>query len=158
MKSNIKINIPDDLKYDLQKFGNNIAKNIAVAARESITSEYASAVEEFYNSYTPEQYERKWQLRRSFRPYYRNPHGTRYHGGVEITTDKMKDVHQDSNEVVLSYALGGWHGNPNRGIYTHPPIYDHIEKYRDVFFGYIDLVAEDAIAKAKKEKYKLLKF
>ena len=158
MSNNFKITIPDDLKKDIQKFGNNVAKNIAIIAREELTKEYALAIEEFYNSYTPIQYERKWQLRKSYRPYYKNPHGTRYHGGVEITTDKMKDVHSDPNEVVLGYALSGWHGNPNRGIYTHPPIYEHIENYRDLFFGYIDVVADDAISKAKKETYKLLKF
>lgn len=151
MKEDIKIKIPEDLKIDLQKFGINIAKNIAISARESITSEYVNAIELFYNSYTPQQYDRKWQLRKSYRPYYRNAHGTRFHGGVEICTDKMEDVHSDPNEVVLSYALAGWHGNPNRGIYTHPPIYEHIENYRDIFFGYIDLIANDAISKAKKK-------
>jgi hypothetical protein len=158
MSNHLKIEIPKDLKDDLQKFGNNIAKNIAITSRDAITNEYAIAVEEFYNAYTPLQYERKWQLRKSFRPYYRNPHGTRYHGGVEITTDKMKEVHSDSNEIVLSYALSGWHGNPNRGIYTPPYIFEHVENYRDVLFGYIDLIAADAIAAAKKESYKLLSF
>ena len=158
MSNNFKITIPEDLKEDIQKFGNNIAKNIAIIAREELSREYALAIEEFYNAYTPMQYERKWQLRKSYRPYYKNPHGTRYHGGVEITTDKMRDVHSDPNEIVLGYALSGWHGNPNRGIYTHPPIYEHIENYRDLFFGYIDIVADDAISKAKKETYKILKF
>lgn len=158
MSNNFKIEIPEDLKKDIQNFGNNVAKNIAIAAREELTREYALAVEEFYTAYTPIQYERKWQLRKSYKPYYRNPHGTRYHGGVEICTDKMKDVHSDPNEVVLSYVLGGWHGNPNKGIYTHPPIYEHIENYRDLFFSYIDLVANDAISKAKTENYKILKF
>lgn len=158
MGSDFKITIPEDLKRDIQKFGNNIAKNIAITAREEITKEYAIAVEEFYNAYTPLQYERKWQLRKSYRPYYRNAHGTRYHGGVEICTDKMKDVHSDSNEIVLSYALSGWHGNPNRGIYTPPYIYEHVENFRDILFGYIDVIAGDAISKAKKETYKMLKF
>lgn len=158
MAKDFKILIPKDLKDDLQKFGNNIAKNIALIARDSITMEYANAVEQFYSSYTPEYYIRKWQLLKSYRPYYRNPHGTRYHGGVEITTDKMKDVHKDSNEVVLSLSLSGWHGHPNRGIYTHPPIYSHIQNYRDMLFGYVNFLAQDAISNAKKEKYKLLKF
>ena len=158
MKSDFKIEIPKDLKLDIQKFGNNIAKNIAIEARESITNEYAFAVEEFYNSYTPQQYERTWQLRRSYRPSYKNPHGTRYHGGVEICTDKMKDTHVDSNEEVLGFALSGWHGNPNRDIYTPPYIYEHVKKYRDVLFWYIDEIADKAISKAKKEKYTLLKF
>ena len=64
MNTNIKIEIPKDLKSDIQKFGNNIAKNIALAARDAITTEYAIAIEEFYNAYTPLQYERKWQLRK----------------------------------------------------------------------------------------------
>lgn len=158
MKSGFKIEIPKELKNDIQKFGNNIAKNIAIEVREEITKEYAFAVEQFYNSYSPLQYDRTWQLYKSYRPYYRNPHGTRYHGGVEICTDKMKDTHADSNEEILGFALSGWHGHPNRGIYTPPYIYNHIERYRDVLFGYIDEIANKAINKAKKEKYTLLRF
>ena len=158
MKSNFKIEIPKELKSDMQKLGNNIAKNIAIEAREAITNEYVYAVEEFYNSYTPQQYERTWQLRKSYRPYYKNPHGTRFHGGVEICIDRMKDTHADSNEEVLGFALSGWHGHPNRGIYTPPYIYEHVERYRDVLFGYIDEIAAKAIEKAKKEKYTLLRF
>lgn len=158
MKNNLKIEIPAELKTDIQKFGNNIAKNLAIEFREKLTSEYRYSVEQFYNSYSPLKYERTWQLYKSYRPYYRNPHGTRYHGGVEICTDKMKDTHVDSNEEVLGYALSGWHGNPNRGIYTPPYIYEHVINYRDVLFGYVDFIAIDAIKRAKKEKYMMLKF
>lgn len=158
MNNNFKIDIPQELKSDIQKFGNNVAKNIAIQAREEITKEYAFSVEAFYDSYDPQQYERTWQLRKSYRPYYRNPHGTRYHGGVEICTDKMKDTHADSNEEVLSYALSGWHGHPNRRIYTPPYIYEHVERFRDTLFGYIDIIAGNAIEEAKKENYKILRF
>ena len=158
MKNDFKIEIPTELKTDIQNFGNNIAKNIAIEVREQLTSEYRYSVEQFYNSYTPIDYERTWQLRKSYRPYYKNPHGTRYHGGVEICTDKMKDTHSDSNETVLGFALSGWHGNPNRGIYTPPYIYEHVEQYRDILFGYIDIIAKNAIEKSKKEKYKILNF
>lgn len=158
MKNNFKIEISSDLKKDIQKYGNNIAKNIAIEAKEKLTSEYRYSVEEFYNSYTPEEYERTWQLRKSYRPYYRNAHGTRYHGGVEICVDKMKDTHSEPNEIVLGFALSGWHGHPNRGIYTPPYIYEHVEHYRDILFDYIDLIAAHAIEKSKKENYKVLDF
>ena len=62
------------------------------------------------------------------------------------------------DEIVLSYALSGWHGNPNRGIYTPPYIYEHVENYRNTLFGYIDLIAADAILAAKNVSYKLLHF
>lgn len=158
MKSSIKIEFPDELKKDMQSFGNEIAKNIAIFTREELTKEYGIAVEEFYNAYTPKQYERKWQLRKSYRPYYRNPHGTRFHGGVEITIDKMKDVHDADNIIILSNALSGYHGPENLGIYTPPWIFEHVINYRDLLFGMIDFIAEDAIKKAKKQKYSILEF
>lgn len=158
MANDIKITIPNELKKDLQKFGNQVAKNIAITVRDTLTQEYAYAVDQFYAAYTPTQYQRHWELRNSYKPYYRNPHGTRYHGGVEITADKMADVHSADNDFILSCALSGYHGQPSLGIYTPPWIYDHIENYRNSLFGFIEIIANDAIKKAKTESYTVLKF
>ena len=147
-----------ELINDLQNFGNEIAKNIAINVRNSLCDEYAYAVEQFYDSYTPEQYERKWQMRRSYRPYYKNPHKTRVHGGVEITPDRMKDVHAISNYDIISYSISGFHGHPKMGIWTPPSIYEHITEYRDILFNHIEDIAEDAISKAKTKKYRILHF
>ncbi len=158
MSNDIKITVPNELKEDLQKFGNQIAKNIATSVRDALTQEYRYAVSRFYDAYTPIQYKRHWELYNSYKPYYRNPHGTRYHGGVEITAEKMADVHSADNNLVLSSALSGFHGQQSLGIYTPPWIYEHVENYRNVLFGYIELIADDAINKAKTESYSILKF
>ena len=154
----VKITIPTDLRKDIEDFGNNVNKYLSKTIRDEIVREYKNAVEHFYASYTPLYYRRKWQLRKSYRPLYKNPHKTKAHAGIIITPDRMKDVHKDDNATVLGYALEGWHGNPVRGIFTTPAIYSHIQKYRDIVFSNIDSYAGDCVAKAKKENYRILRF
>ena len=64
--------IPKDLKDDIQKFGSNVAKEIAIHAREELTMAYAGAIEIFYRSYSPIEYVRQWALRDSYQKYYTN--------------------------------------------------------------------------------------
>lgn len=158
---NIKISYSKELLNDLQKYGNNIAKNIARQARDQLTAEYKYAVERFYDAYTPEQYERKYTLRDSCSPYYKDSHGTRFHGGVRIYADRMADVHNDSNYYILNNALEGIHGTPSIAV-TPPWILEHVLKYRELLFASIDVddggIGSNAIAKAKSEKYSIMKF
>ena len=133
----ISIVVPKDYRNQLQKMGNTIAKNIAVMARDAITTEAAYAVDMFYAAYTPRYYKRKNTLYQSFRKYYKNPHGSRFHGGVEFSASGMADVHHDSPSQVLSTSLSGYHGRTSRGIYTEPTIYEHVVRFRDSLFANI---------------------
>ena len=47
----ISIVVPKDYRNQLQKMGNTIAKNIAVMARDAITTEAAYAVDMFYAAF-----------------------------------------------------------------------------------------------------------
>ena len=160
MNNQFKITYPDGLIKDIQKYGNTIAKNIAIQVRDSLVHEYKYAVDRFYDAYTPKQYERKESLKKTCRGYYKNPHGTRFHGGVEIFPDKMGE-HHDSNEYVLDISLEGIHGTTAIAV-TPPWILQHVLNYRDAMFSFIDVndggIGSNAIAKAKNGSYSILKF
>jgi len=156
----IQLEIPKELEKDIQKYGNNIAKNIAIQVRDALTEEYNYSVQQFYASYDPKDYKRQYSLYNTGKKYYRNPHGTRFHGGVEIFSDKM-GVHHDSNEYVLDISLMGIHGEPSIAI-TPPWILNHMLTYRLLLFNSIDIndggIGSIAISKAKSNSYTILKF
>lgn len=131
----ITLSIPSDVISELQQYGNQIAKKLACTFRDELCREYQSSIGNFYASYAPRQYKRKNQLWNSYRPFYTFAHGTRYHGGVQITADGVGDVHHDSPAEVVSTAIAGFHGRPSLGIWTGPAIYDHIVQYRDLLFA-----------------------
>lgn len=149
MATDIRIEMPSSFASQLQKLGNTVAKYVATEVRDQLTDEYRSSVERFYASYSPEYYERTWQLKNSSKPYYKNPHGTRYHGGVEITEEGMADTHHQSNSVILNNALRGIHGKPS--IYTPPEIGEHMMKFQEMIYNNIESIGDGAIAKAKAE-------
>lgn len=153
----IKITIPKELSDEIQQLGNNVAKEIAIRAREELTQCYIDSIELFYNSYQPEQYQRTWQLRNSYQKYYTNAHGNIFYGGVKITDTRMKETHQAPNYEVLNLAIHGWHGHPSENIYTEPTPYDLVFDYRDKILNNIKSWGDDAIIKAKtKYNYKIL--
>ena len=144
-KPSIKITIPSGFKTELQNYGNQIARNLALTFKQELVQEYQRSIERFYGEYTPKVYKRHGQLTESFRPYYRNPHGTRFHGGVEITSDSMKNVYNDSPSEVLLTAISGYHGRPELGIWSIPPIYDHMLQYRDMLFLHAESFVDGAV-------------
>lgn len=155
----IKIEIPEDLSKDIQQLGNNIAREIAIRAREELTKCYIDAIEMFYDAYDPKSYKRTWQLRYSYKKYYTNAHGNIFYGGVKITDERMKETHQDPNYQVLDLSIHGWHGYPDpvRGIYRSPEPYDVVVERRDEILDNIQLWGNDAITNAKtKYSYKML--
>lgn len=131
----IEIKITPEYKQQLQEYGNQIARNLALKFRDELVKEYQFSIQRFYGEYTPRVYKRTGQFEHSYRPYYRNPHGTRFHGGVEITADGMQSVYHDSPSEVVSTAISGYHGRPELGIWSSPPIYDHMLRYREMLFN-----------------------
>lgn len=157
MSTKVKLEIPSELYSDLKKLGDTVAKNIAISIREQMVSETKYAISMFYNSYNPLVYQRTYNLEKGYRPYYSNSHKTRYYGGVEFTTDKMKDVYNESKEHVLNLALSGVHGKPSIAV-TSPWIYEHVYNYRNVLYGFINIIGDNAVKQAKNEKYSILKY
>ena len=160
MSDLINIEYSKKLLEDIQNYGNNIAKNIATQVRDVLTEEYNYSVQRFYGAYDPKQYKRQYSLYNTSKKYYRNPHGTRYYGGVEIYPDKMGEHHQ-SNDYVLDISLMGIHGEPQIAI-TSPWILQHMLTYQKLLFDSIDSndggIGSNAIAKAKSSSYSILNF
>ncbi len=156
----IQLEIPKELEKDVQKYGNNIAKNIAIQVRDALTEEYNYSVQQFYASYDPKDYKRQYSLYNTGKKYYKNPHGTRFYGGVEIFPDKM-GKHHDSNDYVLNISLMGIHGEPSIEI-TPPWILEHMLTYQKILFDSIDSndggIGSNAIANAKSGSYSILNF
>ena len=73
------------LKKKLEKLGQERAKSLAIDAREKLTKEYINTVSYFYNDYSPTFYNRLNGLYKSFKKYYKNSHGTRYYGGIQLS-------------------------------------------------------------------------
>lgn len=160
MKTNVQINFSKDLIKDIQDYGNNIAKYIATQCRDALTEEYNYSVQKFYGAYNPKVYKRQESLYKTGKKYYKNPHGTRCHGGVEIFADKMGE-HHDSNDYVLNISLMGIHGEPAIEI-TPPWILEHMLNYQKILFDSIDVddggIGSNAITIAKSKHYPILKF
>lgn len=156
--ADIKIEIPKELREDIQKLGSNVAREIAIRAREELTQCYIDAIEFFYNSYDPEQYKRTWELRNSYKKYYTNAHGNIFYGGVKITDDRMReDAHRIPNYKIIDLSIHGWHGNPNRNIYIEPTVYDIVFEKRDNILKNIQSWGDEAIKNAKtKYSYQVL--
>lgn len=146
----MSIHVSPELRKDLQRFGNQVAKNIATKSRDELTKEFAWTITNFYTSYAPTQYERNWQLYKAYEKYYQNAHGNIYYGGVRILSDKMQDLYHDSPDEVLSTVLEGFHGRSNRWIQTEPAPLEHIIKFRDSLIAGIGVWGPSAIHSARQ--------
>lgn len=156
LRQRTKITVPNELRKDIQKLGNEVAKNISRKASELITEEYQYIITQFYSSYTPSYYHRSDTLRDySYKPYFRslNNHYNKYIGGVEFTPERMDYVgYTAPPEEILSYALQGYHGHPSLDIHTGLMPYEHMLRFRDSVLTHIDTWADWAIVTAKHSK------
>ena len=108
MRQNVSY-ITKQLKKDLIKYGNNIAKNMALTIANELTEEARLAIEDFYNGYTPQYYVRHYNFRNSFKRYYKN-HGDHFTVGVELTKSNIPNVYSDPVDEVFMRVYHGFHG------------------------------------------------
>lgn len=154
-----KINIPHEVISDLNKYAQNIAKNMAIAVRDDISKHYEYLIDAFYTEYIPEYYARVHGLYNSYRKYYKNSHGSIYYGGIEISDTKMNDDnYKASKATVLSSFLGGYHGLISQNIRINVEPENDIKDYRDEIIYNISRYNKAAIKKARKDSYLILKF
>lgn len=140
MSSNFKLS--DKTKRKLEKQAVERAKELAIEARELLTEEYLYVVKNFYSEYSPKYYLRHFNnhydlngllssgMGKTFGKYYKNSHGTHFHGGICISTENMYKDYQDQESALNSF-LNGYHGHPALGIYSSINTYEHMLKYRD---------------------------
>ena len=98
-------------------------RNAASYIANALTNEAHMAISMFYGHYSPVIYKRSGALTNSYKRYYKNPHNTIYHAGVEIKPDGGS-YRIDSDFVTAQTWFYGKHGNweavnPNASI---PPI------------------------------------
>lgn len=107
-----KVIITDALVSDLRKYGEKICVGLATMVRDKLESETISAIEAFYNDYTPIYYKRHYYnfTKHSYSKYYKNPHGTIVTGGILLSSEDMDDIYQDSKEEVFDLFYHGFHG------------------------------------------------
>ena len=110
----------------------NILRNKTRIATSKIANELTEftnhAILGFYDHYQPTRYKRQGGLSGAFARYYRNPHNTIYHGGVEILPSKgsytgWREHHKigvDSSFITQLAIFNGMHGNV--AAFPHPPL------------------------------------
>lgn len=114
MKKN-KININKDLIRDLKDYSATVCVSLATQVREEMYETAKFAIEEFYKDYTPLYYKRHYYNFRenSFIKYYKNPHNSIVHGGIELTPYELDDIYRTKSEYVFNLVYSGFHGNVN---------------------------------------------
>lgn len=113
----------NDLADEIEQYGKDIARELAIYTRERFYKTANKAITAFYNHYSPIYYHRhrspnpkdgKWgyNIRQSIRKYYLNPHyGTKYTGGIEISPDWMDDIYRANTDYIFNLIYAGYHGN-----------------------------------------------
>lgn len=134
-----KLKLNDVAFSILKKQMEQRAKDIATDARDRLTDEYNRVIDFFYSDYSPNYYQRHSGIpgmRKTFRKYYRNSHGTSYSGGIQIGVNDMYNDYGykgDNRAYVLDSFLDGYHGPKHLEITGNQGIkaYEHMIKFRD---------------------------
>lgn len=146
------VEITQALYDDLKKYSKNFSIGMATQIRDDLTKSAAVAIEAFYQDYTPIYYQRHYYnfREKSFKKYYDNKHNHIIRGGVELSSENMDDIYQDSTQQVFDMVYAGYHGVASgfEEPYTFTPVHvmkpsplEIIEEYRDNIINHIDWYA-----------------
>lgn len=121
------------------------------------------AIQRFYNDYTPDYYDRTFDLlRNSYSPYYHD-NGKAIYGGVRIHSENMKPYKGaglSEFQIASRTWLQGHHGfrgtDPYEAIHTYPPVaLVQMEMGNKKFLNDLNKYAEK---EALKKEYAILQF
>ena len=108
-------NILLELSKEIEQYSRDIAKQLAIETRENLYKIAFKAISAFYSDYSPIYYKRhrpiSYNLRKSYRKFYANPHNTIYRGGVELSSEWMDDLYRADTDYVFNLVYAGYHGN-----------------------------------------------
>ena len=165
-----KINIIlTDLAREIEQFSQDIARELAIDAREQLAKEANLAINKFYGHYTPEYYHRhrpiQGNIKKSFHKYYANAHYYVYSGGIEISSDWMNDIYRADKDYVFNLIYAGYHGNVAMfpfQVNLVPPVMspsplDLILNKRDELINNAQENANKIASKINKSGYKFIK-
>lgn len=171
MKIEAKINkdVMKDIQADVKKYLETYARESSKYAAKKLTEKAQYCIEQFYKDYSPDYYDRTYDLRdNSYSPYVHN-NGRVYFGGVRISSDDMSPYYSgfskvntsDYTDPIVIAQLGwhGYHGHPVaygnfKPIITPAPLGMLKEYFQSDEFN--DGVREYATKKAKENEYKYL--
>lgn len=167
MKNNCKVTITRQLYDDLKKYGEQFCVGMATKARDMLTTSAEIAIEMFYQDYTPIYYQRHYYnfREKSFKKFYENKHGHIVRGGVELSSDSMDDIYQDSKNEVFDMVYAGYHGVASgfNEPYSFTPVHvmrpsplELIEESRDNYINHIDMYSIYGYKKAAQKQYETL--
>lgn len=110
-----KKNQLEDLAKELENYSIEVAKNLAIKSREILYKSADSAIRSFYEHYSPIYYERhtpiSYNIRKSFKKYYKKMHEHHFSGGIEISPDWMDDIYRADKDYIFNLIYAGYHGN-----------------------------------------------
>lgn len=109
---------------DLQQYGRQVCKRAAGAIRDDLYDSAQNAMTAFYADYQPKWYKRHYYNfeQRSINKYYANNHGSVYHGGVDLSTERMVPFYQDPVYEVFDLVWHGFHGSPAKTTLDIRPV------------------------------------
>lgn len=183
--------IINDIIGDLKEYSRNVCKNSAIYAREELYKTAQSAIEYFYNTYTPGDYykrnmnflhseddyewkdsesdfvySRTYNLRKSYKKWYKNNHDSTYSGGVILSPEYMDDVYRADKELIFNLAYSGYHGlntwtssaRPASPFYvTQPSPLEMIEDKANQLFKRPDKMIQFGVTQARLDgRYKYI--
>ncbi len=159
MKCNVNVDIPLDLTFDLDRYGQRACYRLAEMYRDDIVKDYRSIVTEFYNEYEPHNYVRhhdrpEYTLQGLMLTYDRvlQPTTQGYVAGIMITPNHMYNDYHDPETWVLDSFLAGYHGRSiHFGMYPLVQIEDELRRQPKVDH------TRAAIRYANSALYKVLK-
>ena len=111
--SSVDTSILDEIAFEIKDYSKNVSKYSAIAASNELVFASYDAIEKFYDDYEPEYYDRHYTnfLKRSYKKYYHNNRDTVFSGGVELSSDFLKDLYRGSTELVFNLVImTGAHG------------------------------------------------
>lgn len=135
--------LSNETKKKLRQKAIDKAKELAIEARERLTTEYLNVISDFYSEYEPKYYWRHFNnkydnnslkrsgLGRTFEKYYKDSHGLVFSGGISISIDNMHTDYEGDQIDVLNSFLNGYHGPAYMGIESSIQPYNHMLRYKD---------------------------
>lgn len=165
------IELRENLKSDIIKYGQNIAKYMAQDIADDLTKYAKSIIEEFYGQYDPEDaskhnglvyYYRHWNFRKVPKRYYKK-RGNVYTCGVDLN-DELPNVYRGTNSspiAVYNRVMNeGLHGLASLTSATVPtynpsPFFKIKKKYEEINNDSTDY-ENKAELKARNDNYVLL--
>lgn len=133
-----------ELHSDLKKYTMAFAKEYVRIGADELTKQAQTAMNIFYSDYTPQYYDRTYDLYSNSYSRYIHNNGSIYYGGVKISANGMSPYYHGNGEPVSASMIAdmGWHGFHGPDIETAPPL--------DYLTQILDSIKDDAEQKATK--------